>query len=106
MGKEHAAKAAKASEVKAKLEVKIKAEEAKELKEKRDAATIHLATPDLLTPMRKDHSSTSAANMFNGTKASAFQEDIDDKMMELHNLTSTSVMPQNTDARDAMGHLV
>merc|ERR1712072_410050 len=87
--KELAVKAKKASEVKGKLEVKIKAEEAKEIKEKREAATVHLDEPDLLTPMRKDHKRTAAANEFKGAKASEFQEDIDNKMTQLQNLTDT-----------------
>merc|ERR1711934_896694 len=89
--KELAVKAKKASEVKGKLEVKIKAEEAKEIKEKREAATVHLDEPDLLTPMRKDHKRTAAANEFKGAKASEFQEDIDHKMTQLQNLTDTLV---------------
>merc|ERR1712072_802966 len=89
--KELAVKAKKASEVKGKLEVKIKAEEAKEIKEKREAATVHLDEPDLLTPMRKDHKRTAAANEFKGAKASEFQEDIDYKMTQLQNLTDTLV---------------
>merc|ERR1711934_1128402 len=82
--KELAVKAKKASEVKGKLEEK-------EIKEKREAATVHLDEPDLLTPMRKDHKRTAAANEFKGAKASEFQEDIDHKMTQLQNLTDTLV---------------